>query len=164
MSEYKLPALQLCMQLVHLTSKRQIIRGLPHEAGCPGALDAEVCPGSGETQRHGRVPSDDREHQRGQVVLGGHVQISTTPHEYQSLALRPTKARSANMKIGVFSTFMSPNATPQMIRDFGRRAEGMGLDSVWMGEHVVLFDKQTSAIPDRRTGAFPCRRGAACWT
>jgi hypothetical protein len=27
--------------------------------------------------------------------------------------------RNASMKIGVFSTFMSPLATPRMIRDFG---------------------------------------------
>ena len=55
------------------------------------------------------------------------------------------------MKIGVFATFMSPQATPQMIRDFGRRAESMGLDSIWMGEHVVLFDKQ-SGLSLRHTG------------
>ena len=30
------------------------------------------------------------------------------------------------MKIGVFATFMSPLATPQMILDFGRRAEYIG--------------------------------------
>ena len=47
------------------------------------------------------------------------------------------------MKIGIFSTFMSPLATPAMIRDFGRRAEDTGLDSIWMGEHVVLFDRNT---------------------
>ena len=33
------------------------------------------------------------------------------------------------MKIGVFATFMSPIATPAMIRDFGKRAENIGLDS-----------------------------------
>ena len=32
------------------------------------------------------------------------------------------------MKIGVFATFMSPLATPQMIGEFGRRAESIGLD------------------------------------
>ena len=63
------------------------------------------------------------------------------------------------MKIGVFSTFMSPNATPQMIRDFGRRAESMGLDSIWMGEHVVLFDKQTSGYPGSKDGRIPVPPG-----
>ena len=43
------------------------------------------------------------------------------------------------MKIGVFSTFMSPNATPQMIRDFGRRAKEIGLEvTVQTPEFMVL--------------------------
>ena len=63
------------------------------------------------------------------------------------------------MKIGVFSTFMSPNATPQMIRDFGRRAESIGLDSIWMGEHVVLFDKQTFGYPGSKDGRIPVPSG-----
>jgi probable F420-dependent oxidoreductase len=63
------------------------------------------------------------------------------------------------MKIGVFSTFMSPLATPQMIRDFGRRAEGMGLDSIWMGEHVALFDKNTFGYPGSRDGRIPVPDG-----
>jgi probable F420-dependent oxidoreductase len=63
------------------------------------------------------------------------------------------------MKIGVFSTFMSPLATPYMIRDFGRRAEGMGLDSIWMGEHVVLFDKNTFGYPGSKDGRLPVPDG-----
>ena len=63
------------------------------------------------------------------------------------------------MKIGVFATFMSPNATPQMIRDFGQRAEDMGLDSIWMGEHVVLFDKQTFGYPGSKDGRIPVPEG-----
>jgi alkanesulfonate monooxygenase SsuD/methylene tetrahydromethanopterin reductase-like flavin-dependent oxidoreductase (luciferase family) len=63
------------------------------------------------------------------------------------------------MRIGVFSTFMSPLATPQMIRDFGRRAEGLGLDSIWMGEHVVLFDKQTFGYPGSKDGRIPVPPG-----
>ena len=56
------------------------------------------------------------------------------------------------MKIGVFATFMSPQATPQMVRDFGRRAEQSGLDSIWMGEHVALFDKNTYGYPGSKDG------------
>ena len=32
------------------------------------------------------------------------------------------------MKVGVFATFMSPQATPKMIMDFGKRAENMAVD------------------------------------
>jgi probable F420-dependent oxidoreductase len=63
------------------------------------------------------------------------------------------------MKIGVFATFMSPLATPQMIRDFGRRAEGIGLDSIWMGEHVALFDKNTFGYPGSKDGRIPVPEG-----
>lgn len=63
------------------------------------------------------------------------------------------------MKIGVFATFMSPLATPGMIRDFGRRAEGIGLDSIWMGEHVVLFDRNTYGYPSSKDGRIPVPEG-----
>src|SRR5262249_61507513 len=63
------------------------------------------------------------------------------------------------MKIGVFATFMSPLATPKMIRDFGRRAEGMGLESIWMGEHVALFDKNTYGYPGSKDGRIPVPAG-----
>jgi hypothetical protein len=43
------------------------------------------------------------------------------------------------MKIRLFATFMSPVATPKMIEDFGRNAEDAGIQSLWLGEHVVLF-------------------------
>jgi probable F420-dependent oxidoreductase len=63
------------------------------------------------------------------------------------------------MKIGVFATFMSPLATPAMIRDFGRRAEGIGLDSLWMGEHVMLFDRNTFGYPSSKDGRIPVPEG-----
>ena len=63
------------------------------------------------------------------------------------------------MKIGVFATFMSPTSTPEMIQDFGRRAEGAGLDSIWMGEHVVLFDEMEFPYPGARDGRIPTPAG-----
>jgi probable F420-dependent oxidoreductase len=63
------------------------------------------------------------------------------------------------MKIGVFSTFMSPLATPGMIRDFGRHAEDIGLESIWMGEHVALFDKNTFGYPSSKDGRIPVPAG-----
>jgi hypothetical protein len=61
------------------------------------------------------------------------------------------------MKIGMFATFMSPLATPGMIRHFGRRSEDVGLDSIWMGEHVTLFDKNTFSYPGSKDGRIPSR-------
>jgi probable F420-dependent oxidoreductase len=63
------------------------------------------------------------------------------------------------MKIGVFATFMSPLATPRMIRDFGRRAEDIGLESIWMGEHVALFDRNTFGYPGSKDGRIPVPPG-----
>ena len=42
-----------------------------------------------------------------------------------------------------------------MIADFGRRAESMGLNSIWMGEHVALFDKNTFGYPGSKDGRIP---------
>ncbi len=63
------------------------------------------------------------------------------------------------MKVGVFSTFMSPIATPEMILDFGRRAEETGLDSIWLGEHVVLFDEMEFPYPGSKDGKIPVPDG-----
>jgi len=63
------------------------------------------------------------------------------------------------MKIGVFATFMSPIATPEMIADFGSRAEKIGLDSIWLGEHVVLFDEMEFPYPGSRDGRIPVPPG-----
>ena len=45
------------------------------------------------------------------------------------------------MKLGVFASFITPTATPDTILDIGKRVDEMGLDSLWMGEHVVIFDE-----------------------
>ena len=63
------------------------------------------------------------------------------------------------MKIGTFSTFMTPICTPQVIGEFAQSAESIGLDSLWMGEHVVLFDKTESPYPGSATGKLPVPDG-----
>ncbi|MBT4162423.1 MAG: LLM class F420-dependent oxidoreductase [Gammaproteobacteria bacterium] len=63
------------------------------------------------------------------------------------------------MKIGTFSTFMSPICTPEVIRDFAIAAENIGLDSLWMGEHVVLFDKTEFPYPGSKDGKLPVPDG-----
>lgn len=63
------------------------------------------------------------------------------------------------MKTGVFATFMSPIATPDMLSDFARRAEAAGVDSLWMGEHVVLFDEMEFPYPGSKDGRIPTPPG-----
>ena len=63
------------------------------------------------------------------------------------------------MKFGLFSTFMSPRADRVMIKDFAQRCEGMGIESLWMGEHVVLFDKTENPYPGAKDGKIPVPTG-----
>lgn len=63
------------------------------------------------------------------------------------------------MKIGTFSTFMSPVCTPDKIKNFARDAENAGLDSIWMGEHVVLFDETEFPYPGSADGKLPVPEG-----
>ena len=67
------------------------------------------------------------------------------------------------MKIGLFATFMSPVATPQMIASFARDAESIGIESLWLGEHVVLFDEMEFPYPEVKTARYLCLPAGACW-
>lgn len=64
------------------------------------------------------------------------------------------------MKIGAFASFMTPVSTPEVIAETGRRAEEAGLDSLWMGEHVALFDEMEFPYPGSRDGKLPVPAGA----
>jgi len=63
------------------------------------------------------------------------------------------------MKIGLFATFMSPIATPQMIANFAKNAEAIGVESLWLGEHVVLFDEMEFPYPGSKDGKIPVPAG-----
>ena len=63
------------------------------------------------------------------------------------------------MKIGLFATFMSPRADRAMIKDFAIAAEEIGVESIWMGEHVVLFDETENPYPGAADGKLPVPSG-----
>ena len=64
------------------------------------------------------------------------------------------------MKIGVFSTFMSPICSPSVIKSIAIAVEEAGLDSLWMGEHVVLFDSMEFGLfPLREMAKIPVPEG-----
>ncbi len=63
------------------------------------------------------------------------------------------------MKIGLFATFMSPIADRTMIRDLAQRCEDIGVESIWMGEHVVLFDEMEFPYPGSADGKIPVPEG-----
>ena len=51
------------------------------------------------------------------------------------------------MRIGIFALLTSPRATPELLRELGQACEEQAIDSLWVGEHVVLFDEYTSKYP-----------------
>ncbi len=61
------------------------------------------------------------------------------------------------MKIGVFPPFANPLCTPEHIAAVGRAVDERGFSSLWVAEHVVLFDEYASQYPYLESGRFPAR-------
>jgi probable F420-dependent oxidoreductase len=59
------------------------------------------------------------------------------------------------MKIGLFAPLSNPFATPEYVATLGRAAEERGFHSLWVAEHVVLFDEYASQYPYSSTGKIP---------
>lgn len=59
------------------------------------------------------------------------------------------------MKIGLFAPLGNGNATAGVLRTLGREAEARGFESIWVAEHVVLFDDYASQYPYSPDGRFP---------
>lgn len=59
------------------------------------------------------------------------------------------------MKIGAFVPISGINANPQLLRKLGPALEERGFESVWVPEHVVLFDEYESPYPYAEDGKFP---------
>ena len=59
------------------------------------------------------------------------------------------------MHIGAFAMTANPFATPDYLRAFGSTAEERGFHSLWVPEHVVLFDQYESKYPYAADGRIP---------
>ena len=59
------------------------------------------------------------------------------------------------MKVGLFAPLGNGNATAEVLRTLGREAEDRGFESIWVAEHVVLFDDYESQYPYSPDGRFP---------
>ena len=59
------------------------------------------------------------------------------------------------MKVGLFAPFTNPSATAEYIQAIGAGAEERGFDSIWLAEHVVLFDDYASQYPYAADGRIP---------
>ena len=59
------------------------------------------------------------------------------------------------MRIGLFAPLGNPFATPDYLRALGPAAEDRGFHSLWVAEHVVLFDDYRSKYPYSADGRIP---------
>ena len=59
------------------------------------------------------------------------------------------------MDIGLFGITANPVATPSYLRTLARGAEERGFASLWVAEHVVLFDEYASRYPYSADGRIP---------
>ena len=64
------------------------------------------------------------------------------------------------MKIGTFASIATPIASPELIIELGKGVEAAGLDSIWLGEHVVLFDEMEVGYPGTPDGKLPIPEGS----
>jgi probable F420-dependent oxidoreductase len=59
------------------------------------------------------------------------------------------------MQIGIFLPTVNPVVTPEYLAAFGAAAEERGFHSIWVPEHVVLFDDYESQYPYAADGRIP---------
>jgi probable F420-dependent oxidoreductase len=59
------------------------------------------------------------------------------------------------MRIGIFAPLASPIATASYVRALAEGAEQRNFHSIWLGEHVVLFDDYSSRYPYSPDGRIP---------
>jgi probable F420-dependent oxidoreductase len=59
------------------------------------------------------------------------------------------------MKVGLFVPLGNGNAQGPLLRTLGPEAEARGFESLWVAEHVVLFDDYASKYPYSPDGKFP---------
>jgi probable F420-dependent oxidoreductase len=59
------------------------------------------------------------------------------------------------VRIGLFVPLTSPFATPEYLGALAEGAEQAGFDSLWVAEHVVLFDEYASRYPYAADGRIP---------
>jgi probable F420-dependent oxidoreductase len=59
------------------------------------------------------------------------------------------------VKFGLFAAVANPFATPEMLAAMAHAADERGIDSIWVPEHVVLFEQYESQYPYSADGRIP---------
>jgi probable F420-dependent oxidoreductase len=63
------------------------------------------------------------------------------------------------MKIGAFASFFAPSTAPDVLSSLARNLDSAGMDSLWFGEHVMLFDEMEFPYPGSADGRLPVPEG-----
>jgi probable F420-dependent oxidoreductase len=63
------------------------------------------------------------------------------------------------MRIDLWVPTASPMTTPELLAVIGTEAEQRGIGTIWVGEHVVLFDEYASSYPYAQDGRIPVPTG-----
>ena len=66
------------------------------------------------------------------------------------------------MKVGAFVPVGTLNANPEFVGALGPALEERGFESLWVAEHVVLFDDYDSQYPYADSGRFPAAATRDC--
>ncbi len=59
------------------------------------------------------------------------------------------------MRVGLFAPLANPFSTPEYMAALAAGAEDRGFHSIWVAEHVVLFDEYVSRYPYAADGKIP---------
>jgi len=63
------------------------------------------------------------------------------------------------MRVDLWIPTASPFATPELLAVLGAEAEARGFSTLWVGEHVVLFEEYASSYPYAADGRVPVPSG-----
>ena len=63
------------------------------------------------------------------------------------------------MRIDLWVPTASPFSTPELLAVIGAEAEQRGIGTIWVGEHVVLFEEYASSYPYADDGRIPAPAG-----
>ena len=64
------------------------------------------------------------------------------------------------MKFDLWLPTANPMTTPELLEAVGRASEVRGISTLWVGEHVVLFDQYASRYPYAADGKVPAPSGS----
>jgi probable F420-dependent oxidoreductase len=64
------------------------------------------------------------------------------------------------VRIDLWVPTASPFSTPELLALIGAEAEQRGIGTIWVGEHVVLFEEYASSYPYAEDGRIPAPAGS----